>query len=37
MATLNELNTVYSIKDAYDLLEILIVDSYNHYLISKQE
>lgn len=29
MATLNELDTVYGIKDAYDLLEIILVDNYN--------
>lgn len=29
MATLNELQTVYGVEDAYNLLEILIVDDYN--------
>ncbi|MGC8517906.1 MAG: hypothetical protein ACP5P4_05175 [Steroidobacteraceae bacterium] len=28
-ATLIELQTVYGVKDAYDLLEILLVDQYN--------
>jgi len=29
LATLHELQTVYSIEDAYDLLEVLIVDNNN--------
>lgn len=28
-ATLNELQTVYGVKDAYDLAELIAVDSYN--------
>jgi hypothetical protein len=29
MASLNELQTIYGIEDAYDLLEIICVDDYN--------
>jgi len=29
LATLNELKTVYSIEDAYTLLEIIVIDSHN--------
>ncbi len=35
LATLNELNTVYSLKDLYDLLEISNVDSYNRRVVEK--
>lgn len=29
MATLHELDTVYGVKDMYDMLEIVIIDDYN--------
>lgn len=29
MATLHELDTVYGTQDCYDLMEIIIIDSYN--------
>lgn len=29
LATLHELQTVYSIEDAYNILEVLIVDNHN--------
>lgn len=29
MATMHELQTVYGVKDAYDLLEVLSVDNAN--------
>lgn len=29
MATLHELDTVYGSKDAYDMLEIVMIDDYN--------
>lgn len=29
LATLHELQTVYGVRDAYDLLEVLNVDRYN--------
>jgi len=32
MATLHELETIYGIKDAYNLLEIACVDAYNESL-----
>jgi hypothetical protein len=30
IATLHELDTIYGVQDAYDMLEILIVDGYNN-------
>jgi hypothetical protein len=35
MATLHELSTVYGLKDAYDMLEIVIVDNYNQALANQ--
>jgi len=32
MATLHELWTVYGIKDAHDMLEIIVIDDYNQRL-----
>lgn len=32
MADLHELQTIYSLEDAYNLYEILQVDLYNQYL-----
>jgi hypothetical protein len=29
MASLHELQTIYGVKDAYDMLEIVCVDDYN--------
>ena len=29
LATLTELQTVYGVQDAYDLLEIVMIDDYN--------
>ncbi len=37
MATLHELDTVYGVEDLYDMLEILVVDSYNKSLAYKEE
>ncbi len=34
MATLNELQTVYSLEDAYLIYEILTVNSYNERILS---
>lgn len=34
MATLHELQTVYGVKDAYDMLEIITVDDNNNSLRS---
>lgn len=36
LATLNELRTIYSLKDAYDMWEMLAVSKYNQYLANKQ-
>ena len=35
LASLQELQTVYGVQDAYDLLEILIVNRYNENRIAK--
>lgn len=29
MATLHEMQTVYSVEDVYDMIEVLMVDAYN--------
>lgn len=34
-ATLSELESIYSIEDMYDILEVLAIDSHNRYLIQK--
>lgn len=34
-ATLYECQTVYGIKDMYDLLDIVLVDAHNNYQINK--
>jgi len=34
LATLHELQTVYSMKDAYNLYEVVTVDSYNAHVLS---
>jgi len=36
IATLNELSTVYGVKDAYDMLEIITVNDYN-IALARQE
>ena len=36
IATLHELQTVYSVRDAYDLLEIVTVDDYNKSLHNRK-
>lgn len=36
MATMTELQTVFGAEDLYNLLEILIVDSYNERVMQKQ-
>jgi len=35
-ATLHELQTIYGIKDLYDLLEVLAVDSHNEWLLTRK-
>lgn len=37
LATLHELQTVYGLEDAYNLLEILIVDRHNESIINRTE
>lgn len=32
LATLHELDTVYGVKDLYDLWEITLIDNFNHVL-----
>ena len=36
-ATLHELDTVYSVQDAYDILEIITVDSYNKIISNGEQ
>jgi hypothetical protein len=37
LATLHELQTIYGVKDLYDLLEVAIVDTYNAWLANRVE
>lgn len=37
MATLHELDTLYGIQNAYDMLEIVAVDSYNDALMRQED
>jgi hypothetical protein len=37
IATLRELDTVYGLEDAYDLIEIIVVDSHNKSILMKPE
>ncbi len=37
MATLHELETVYGVQDAYDMLEVVMVDDYNQALIRSEK
>ena len=36
MATQHELDTVYGVKDAYDMLEVVAVDDYNVALANQE-
>lgn len=36
MATLHELDTVYGVKDVYDMLEVITVDDYNNALANRE-
>jgi len=36
MATLHELDTVYGVRDVYDMLEIVTVDDYNRQLANQE-
>jgi 4-diphosphocytidyl-2C-methyl-D-erythritol kinase len=35
-ATLHELQTVYGLEDAYDMLEIIAVDNHNQMSLNKE-
>jgi len=37
LATLLELDTVYGIKDLYDLLEIVVVDAHNNWIAHQRD
>jgi len=37
MATLHELRTVYSLEDAYAMIDIIRVDAYNKQLMSEDD
>lgn len=37
LATLHELNTVYSLRDLYDLIEIAQVDAHNRRLVEQHQ
>ena len=36
MATLHELDTVYGVRDVYDMLEVITVDGYNNALANRE-
>lgn len=36
LATLHELQTVYGAEDLHNMLEIIVIDTYNENLIRKQ-
>ena len=36
MATLHELDTVYGVRDVYDMLEVITVDDYNNALANRE-
>jgi len=35
LATLHELQTVYGVKDLYDMLEVALVDAYNNMIANR--
>ena len=35
LATLNELDTIYSTEDVYDMIEIIAVDAFNSKILQK--
>lgn len=35
MATLHELQTVYSLEDVYDMIEIIMVDNHNQQILER--
>lgn len=36
MATLHELDTVYGVRDVYDMLEVVTIDDYNNALANRE-
>ena len=36
MATLHELDTVYVVRDVYDMLEVVTIDDYNNALANRE-
>lgn len=36
MVTLHELDTVYGVRDVYDMLEVITVDDYNNALANRE-
>jgi hypothetical protein len=36
MATLHELDTVYGVRDVYDMLEVITIDDYNRNLANRE-
>lgn len=36
LATLHELQTVYSLDDLYDLYEIVVVNNYNEWVVTEK-
>lgn len=36
MASLYELDTVYGVRDVYDMLEVIMVDDYNRALANRE-
>lgn len=37
LASLHELETIYSVEDLYDFLEILAIDAYNRKLLMDKD
>lgn len=37
LATLHELQTIYGIEDAWDLLEIIMIDRHNEQLMNMED
>ena len=36
IATLHELDTVYGVRDVYDMLEVITIDDYNNALAKRE-
>lgn len=36
MVTLHELDTVYGVRDVYDMLEVVTIDDYNNALANRE-